>query len=73
MNNFQRGIIGKTAGRSRVSSERRQWRETEKEERKGRGMTEKYFLTLSRGKENNQAIRSCPYINFKVMEDLGSI
>ena len=52
--------------------ERRQRRGTEKEERKGIGMAETYFLTLSGGKENNQAILSCPYVGLKVTEDLGS-
>lgn len=46
--------------------------ETEKEERERMGMTETYFLTLSRGKENNQAILSCPYIGLKVTEEVGS-
>lgn len=47
--------------------------EREKEERKRMGMTETYFLTLSRGKENNQAILSCPYIGLKVTGETGSV
>lgn len=46
--------------------------EREKEGRKRRGMTETYFLTWSRGKENNQAILSCLYMHLKASEDRGS-
>lgn len=62
----------KNSWKGKGCGERRWRRETEKEERERMGMTETYFLALSRGKENNQAILNYPYIGLKVTEEVGS-